>query len=118
MKPDEIQASMVHVIFTPEGLPRWFGPVPVPGSEPLDLQELVPLLPEGSAADLVQVLWRDLLIGHCRVDGRWQVRPVVAPPPPEAVEAGEVEAGEVEGGNGEDYREPGNEAFPGEDPGV
>ena len=69
--------AVVHVIFTETGVPRWFGPEPVSGSEVLDLEELRPLLPDG-AADGLAVLWRDILITHCRIEGRWSLRETVA----------------------------------------
>ena len=70
--------AVVHVIFTEAGIPRWFGPEPVRGSEALDLEELRPLLPDGAAADGLAVQWRDILITHCRIEGRWSLREVVA----------------------------------------
>lgn len=70
--------AVVHVIFTEAGVPRWFGPQPVPGSEELDLEELRPLLPDGAAADGLAVQWRDILITHCRIKGRWSLREVLA----------------------------------------
>ena len=66
--------AIVHVIFTATGIPRWFGPEAVPGSEPLDLEDLRPLLPEGTAEDGLAALWRDILITHRRIEGRWSVR--------------------------------------------
>ena len=70
--------AVVHVIFTEAGIPRWFGPEPVSGSEALDLEELRPFLPDGAAADGLAVLWRDILITHCRIEGRWSLRATVA----------------------------------------
>lgn len=70
--------AVVHVIFTEAGIPRWFGPEPVPGSEVLDLEELRVLLPDGAAADGLAVQWRDILITHCRIEGRWSLRETVA----------------------------------------
>ena len=70
--------AVVHVIFTEAGIPRWFGPEPVRGSEALDLEELRPLLPDGAAADGLAVQWRDILITHCRIEGRWSLRETVA----------------------------------------
>jgi hypothetical protein len=70
--------AVVHVIFTEAGIPRWFGPEPVSGSEALDLEELRPFLPDGAAADGLAVLWRDILITHCRIEGRWSLREAVA----------------------------------------
>ncbi len=66
--------GQVHVIFTEEGIPGWFGREPVPGSTPLDLEELRPLLPVGAADTALLTLWRNLLITHCRIDGRWSPR--------------------------------------------
>lgn len=70
--------AVVHVIFTEAGIPRWFGPEPVPGSEALDLEDLRSLLPEGAVADGLAVLWRDILITHCRIEGCWSLRETVA----------------------------------------
>jgi hypothetical protein len=67
-------ADLVHVIFTDTGIPSWFGPEPVAGSEPVALEDLRPLLPEGVARDGLAVLWRDILIRHCRLEGRWYPR--------------------------------------------
>ena len=64
----------IYVIFSEDGVPGWFGPEPVEGSEPLDLAELAPLLPEGALEAGQEALWRDVLAGHFRKDGRWLPR--------------------------------------------
>ena len=75
MKVDQKAKTIVHVILTEDGIPRWFGPEPVAGSEPLDIEELRPLLPATAPADALAVAWHDRLITHCRVGGLWQPRP-------------------------------------------
>lgn len=64
----------MHVIFTPEGIPGWFGPEPVAGSEPFDTEELRGLLPEGAGPEVLQALVKDLLATHMRQKGRWLPR--------------------------------------------
>jgi hypothetical protein len=83
---------VVHVIFTKDGLPRWFGPEPVKESVPLDLSELCPLLPADAPETALASSWQDILITHRRVDGKWMLREGVATTPenpdPAAEDAG------------------------------
>lgn len=60
----EPETMAMWVLFTPEGLPGWFGPEPIAGAE------WVEDLPSNAAALM-------------RVDGKWVPRP----PPPEPTEA-------------------------------
>lgn len=97
----------VHVIFDEGGRPAWFGPAPVAGSEPIDLAELMPHVPAGLRGETSWPIWRDILISHCRIDGRWAPRarpdPVGATEPaPTDPEAGpEPEAGDQSGDQGD-----------------
>lgn len=72
---------VVHVIFTEDGLPRWFGPEPVKDSVPLDLRELSPLLPADAPETALASAWQGILITHRRVGGTWMLREVVATAP-------------------------------------
>ena len=66
--------SVVHVIFTADGLPRWFGREPVKGSEPLDLGELGLLLPADAPETALAACWQGILITHRKVGGAWVLR--------------------------------------------
>lgn len=76
MSPSQTKQTQIHVIFADGGIPAWFGPEPVPGSEPLTLAELRPLLPDGVDGFETPAVWRALLIRHCRIDGVWRLRPM------------------------------------------
>lgn len=67
---------VVHVIFTEDGLPRWFGPEPVKESVPLDLRELCPLLPADAPETALASSWQAILITHRKVGGKWMLREV------------------------------------------
>lgn len=84
----------MHVIFTEDGIPGWFGPDPVAGSEALDLDELRGLLPEGAGPEVLQAMARQLLASHMRQGGHWIPRP--------ARPSAEVEDGEACGAAPED----------------
>lgn len=90
--------KLIYVIFTESGIPGWFGPEPVAGSEPLDLEELAPLLPDGALASGQEALWRDVLAGHFRQDGRWLPREGAAVEVGPAVGGEEPLVAEVDGG--------------------
>lgn len=72
---------VVHVIFTEDGLPRWFGPEPVKESVPLDLRELLSLLPADAPDNALLSSWQGILITHRKVGGKWVLREVVATAP-------------------------------------
>lgn len=107
-----MQKPVVYVIYTEDGLPRWFGPEPVTGSTPLDLEELRPLLPADAPESALAAACQWLLITHRKVDGTWLLREVVEPDPspepaPDDPEAGGPENegpedGGAEGGGPED----------------
>ena len=65
---------VVHVIFSKDGLPRWFGPEPVKDSEPLDLEELRSLLAADAPETALAACWQGILITHRRVGGAWVLR--------------------------------------------
>ncbi len=65
---------VVHVIFTEDGLPRWFGPEPVKDSEPLDIEELRSLLPADAPDSALAACWQGILITHRKVGGTWVLR--------------------------------------------
>jgi len=67
---------VVHVIFTEDGIPRWFGPEPVKGSEPLDMERLRHLLPDDAPENALAASWQGILITHRRVGGTWVLREV------------------------------------------
>jgi len=83
----------VHVIFTEDDLPRWFGPEPVQDSKPLDLEELRHLLPAAAPENALAASWQGILITHRRVGGIWLLREVFSsaaerPDPAEGIETG------------------------------
>lgn len=82
---EDMTSVDVHVIFDAEGVPAWFGPAPVSGSERLDPADLAELLPAGAGPTPGWPVWRDILISHCRVAGRWQPKP-----PPMLLERADV----------------------------
>lgn len=69
----------MHVIFTPDGLPGWFGPEPVKGSVPLDMAGL------SEGVDLAFFLAANRL-----VDGKWLPREPVKAHEPTAEELAEA----------------------------
>ena len=73
-----MQLPVVHVIFTEDGLPRWFGPDPVKDSAPLDLEELRHLLATDAPEHALAASWQSVLITHRRVGGLWVLREVGA----------------------------------------
>lgn len=78
----------VYVIYTPEGIPRWFGPQPVAGCVKLDMTELVPLLAEGVGPEALATLHATILTTHRRLpDGTWVMRDPPPPPTPEEIAA-------------------------------
>ena len=75
MKATTKPAPVVHVIFTIEGIPGWFGPEAVPGSEAIYPDELAPYLPEGVPPESLAAHCRAFLVSHIRLDGQWLPRP-------------------------------------------
>lgn len=69
----------IYAIFTEDGLPRWFGPEPVKDSEPLNLEELRPLLAADASEGALAASWQGILITHRRVGGKWMLRAAAAP---------------------------------------
>jgi hypothetical protein len=66
--------SVVHVIFTEDGIPGWFGPEPVKDSEPLDLEELRCLISSEAPDSVLAACWQGILITHRKVGGTWVLR--------------------------------------------
>ena len=73
-----MQQPVVHVIFTEDGLPRWFGPEPVKDSARLDLEDLRALLPADAPESALASSWQGFLITHRKVGGMWVPREVGA----------------------------------------
>jgi hypothetical protein len=71
----------VHVIFTEDGIPRWFGTDPVKDSVPLDLRELCPLLPADATEKVLASSWKGILITHRKAGGEWVPREVMVTTP-------------------------------------
>ena len=90
---------VVHVIFTEDGIPRWFGTDPVKDSVPLDLRELRPLLPADATETALAASWKGVLISHRKAGEQWVPRDVIATTPenPELMAESSTAEGSQEG---------------------